>query len=277
MRNEHRYHRFRISKGNGKYRQITAPNEDLKMEQDTFLREVLYQVMPHDAANGFVPNRSIVTNAEPHIGQRIVLNVDIKDFFGSTKRKAIERALVRFYTGEGQIAIEDIEDKIDLVTYYGYLPQGSPASPHLANMVMYDFDVWLTSECRKYGLQYTRYADDITVSGDHIPKGLLNEIRTQLKGYGYRLAPNKIHFTGKHQRQMVTGLVVNEKVQLPRSTRRWFRAVLHNGGLQGLEDMLEKSDKDYDQIMGLIGLQALYDKELAQKQIKALQEIGGAK
>jgi RNA-directed DNA polymerase len=271
MGNENRYHRFRISKGNGKYREITAPDEDLKMEQDTFLREVLYTVMPHNAANGFVPNRSIVTNAEPHTGQNVVLNIDIKDFFGSTKRKAIRNVLSRFYSDK--IPASQIEDKVDLVSYRGYLPQGSPASPHIANMALYDFDTWLSKECDDKGLKYTRYADDITVSGNFIPKGFLGEILGKLREYGYAPAPNKIHFTKKHQRQIVTGLVVNKKVQLPRTTRRWFRAVLHSGGTLGLDQMLQKSNKDYDQILGLIGLQALYDKELASKQIKELQSI----
>ena len=271
MGNENRYHRFRISKGNGKYRQITAPNEDLKMEQDTFLREVLYTVMPHNAANGFVPNRSIVTNAEPHTEQNVVLNIDIKDFFGSTKRKAIKNVFSRFYSDK--ISAAQMDEKIDLVSYRGYLPQGSPASPHIANMALYDFDCWLSEACAENGLKYTRYADDITVSGDFIPKGFLGQILGKLREYGYQPAPNKIHFAKKHQRQVVTGLVVNKKVQLPRSTRRWFRAVLHSGGLLGLDQMLEKSDKDYDQILGLIGLQALYDKELAAKQIKELQLI----
>ena len=266
---DNQYHRFPISKGNGKVRWITAPSDELKAKQTEFLTEVLYTEMPHQSATGFVPGLSIVDNARPHTNKKKVLNIDIKDFFGSTKAKSVRSVLANFYGLKGS----DLDDKVALCTWRGELPQGSPCSPHIANMVLYKFDQWLSDKCSRKGLSYTRYADDVTISGDYIPKGLVSEIRKRLFSMGYRLAEHKIHINGQHRRQVVTGLVVNQKVQLPRALRKWIRAVLHSGATQGLETMLERSDKDFEQIQGYIGLQALYNKHTATIQLQQLKEI----
>ena len=138
---------------------------------------------------------------------------------------------------------------------------------------MFKFDQWLLEQCEEHNLAYTRYADDITISGEYIPKGMIGTIRNKLRQIGYRLAEHKVHINGQHRRQMVTGLVVNKKVQLPRTLRKWIRAVLHSGATQGVETMLERSDKDFEQIQGYIGLQALYDKKIATIQLTQLKEI----
>ena len=266
---DNEYNRFPISKGNGKVRWITAPSEELKQKQTDFLNDVLYSKMPHKCATGFIPGLSIVDNAKPHVGKNKVLNIDIKDFFGSTKAKAVRDVLSDVYALKGL----DLDDKVALCTWRGELPQGSPCSPHIANMVLYKFDQWLSDKCSEKGLSYTRYADDITISGDFIPYGMIGLIRKRLRSFGYQLAEHKIHINGQHRRQLVTGLVVNKKVQLPRTLRKWIRAVLHSGATQGLATMLERSDKDFEQIQGYIGLQALYNKQTATLQLQQLKEI----
>ena len=171
---DNQYHRFPISKGNGKVRWITAPSDELKAKQTEFLTEVLYTEMPHQSATGFVPGLSIVDNARPHTNKKKVLNIDIKDFFGSTKAKSVRSVFANFYGLKGS----DLDDKVALCTWRGELPQGSPCSPHIANMVLYQFDQWLSYKCSRKGLSYTRYADDVTISGDYIPKGLVSEIQS---------------------------------------------------------------------------------------------------
>ena len=265
---DERYHRFPISKGNGKLRWITAPNDELKEQQIQFLNEVLYTKMPHSIATGFVPGKSIFDNAVLHVNQKIVVNIDIRDFFGSTKEKTVRVVLKRYgFSGS------DLDDKVHLCCWMGELPQGSPASPHVANMALYSFDEWLFSTCQDLGLQCSRYADDITISGDTLPKGLVSSIRQKLKSYGYRIAEDKVHIRGQNSRQLVTGLVVNKKVQLPRSVRKWLRAVLHRGETLGYQSMLDESNKDGQQIMGYIGLQALYDKQLAKEQVLRFKSL----
>ncbi len=264
-----KYKRFPISKGNGKVRWITAPNDDLKSMQTDFLRDVLYAKMPHSCATGFVPGLSIVDNAKRHVNKRLVLNIDIKDFFGSIKSKSVQSVLKEHYGLSGSY----LDDKVSMCTWKGELPQGSPCSPHIANMALWDFDHWLSDLCEEFELTYSRYADDLTISGDTIPKGLVSKIRLKLGSLGYKLAENKIHINGQHRRQMVTGLVVNKKVQLPRSIRKWIRAVLHSGTELGLDTMLEKSNKEFQQIQGYVGLQALYDKQTATDQLQILKQI----
>ena len=218
------YRIYRLSKGNGKFRIIKAPSDELKEIQNRLLHELFYTVMPHDVAHGFVPNRSILTNAEPHVGQRIVANFDITDFFPSTKQKMVKAVLKRHYN------LSDADGKLvaGLCCLHGELPQGAPTSPHLANLAMWDADVRLLELSNEHNLNYTRYADDMTFSGEWTPEGLPKLVGQIIKDYGYRLAPHKIKFYGQHRRQMVTGLVVNQKINIPREIRKRLRAILHD-------------------------------------------------
>lgn len=263
------YHTFKIAKGNGRFRFITAPCEELKTRQSVFLDRVLYTKMPHKCAHGFVPGRSIVTNAQKHVSKRIVLNIDIRDFFPSVTSDMVRDVLVNHYGFKGEM----LDDATNMLTYKGALPQGAPTSPHVANMALYEFDKWVDRVCSPFGLSYTRYADDLTFSGEYIPQGFVSLLRKKLKSIGFAVAEDKVHLNGRDKRQMVTGLVVNEKVSLPRSVRRWLRAVLHSGKSAGAENMLNKSDKTLEQIQGYIGLQSLLDHDTFVQQLSELNTI----
>ena len=263
------YHIYKISKGNGKFRVIKAPNDELKEIQNRLLHEVFYTVMPHDVAHGFVPNRSILTNAKPHVGQRMVANFDITDFFPSTRQKMVGAILKRHYGMSGVIA----KLVAGLCCLHGELPQGAPTSPHLANLAMWDADVRLLELSTSHNLNYTRYADDMTFSGAWTPEGLPKLVGQIIKDYGYRLAPHKIKFYGQHRRQMVTGLVVNEKINIPRKTRKRLRAILHDMETNGPQQALERCAWNEDQLQGFFSLQMMWDRESAKEQMDNLRTL----
>ena len=267
MSTNRNYYKFGIDKGNGKTRWIEAPSALLKRVQKSLLSEVLYKIRPHDAAHGFVPNRSIVTNAAPHVGREWVANFDIKGFFPATTNRLIRDVLSRY---EG---LNDEERKVvlRLVSRNGALPQGAPTSPHIANLAMYKADIKLQRYAIRHGLSYTRYADDITFSGAELPRGMRKYVSRSIRPLGYQIAAGKSKWLPRSKRQMVTGLVVNEKIALPRTERKLLRAIIHDARING-EDALERAGLLLSQLEGKIALQMMWDEESARFQLNELRE-----
>ena len=234
---EQSYHRYPLRTRNRRPRWIEAPTPLLKAVQRRLLERLLYQVHPHATAHGFYPGRSILTNASSHAGKAWVLSCDLKDFFPSTKQAMVETVLNRFH-GCGTEARAAV---LRLVCRRGALPQGAPTSPHLANLAFLDGDEQLSDLGDAHGLAYTRYADDMTFSGDSLPADLEERIVEIVDRTGYRLAKAKTKRMGRHQCQKVTGLVVNDGVKFARSQRRRLRAIRRDVETQGLDVALARS------------------------------------
>ena len=242
-----RYRQFTIPKRSGGTRRILAPGDDLKKLQRCILRRLLARLRVHPAAHGFEPGKSIVTNASPHQGQEIVVRFDLVDFFTSTTRRRVKEYFRRI--GWNRRAAKILTR---LCTHEGGLPQGAPTSPRLSNLINFRFDARLAGMTVALGGAYTRYADDITLSfpkeerdedwvfrsGEPTPFDLTRcprkvnfmraFVRRVAEENGYRVHRRKKQSVRRgHHRQMVTGLVVNDRVNLPRQTRRWLRAVEH--------------------------------------------------
>jgi RNA-directed DNA polymerase len=222
------YQEFSIPKRSGRgMRAIASPAPHLLALQRQILRRLLARLRTHDAAMGFEPGRSIVTNALPHVGRPVVLRFDIRDFFSSTSAQHVQRFFQAI--GWDQAAARRLTE---LCTWRGALPQGAPTSPRLANLVNWRLDARLHGLATRHGAVYTRYADALTFSfvdddRDRI-KYVAYEVKQIVAGEGYRLNLRKLRIIRRHQQQRVTGLVVNERVNLPRSTRRRLRAVEHH-------------------------------------------------
>ena len=216
-----RYHVYPLLMG-PKKRWIEAPDGELKMLQRRLLDRLLYQLEPTPWAHGFTKGKSIVSNAAAHCGRQWVVSLDIKDFFPSVSRQQVAEVL-------GQLLPDERECQLvaDLVTRRGRLPQGAPTSPHLANLVVRSMDERLNKMARSLDWNYTRYADDMSFSGDVEPRSILSEGRKIVSAAGFKLSERKTTMRGQHQRQSVTGLIVNEKLGLPREKRRRLRAMLH--------------------------------------------------
>jgi len=224
------YRTFSIRKKGGGHRKIAAPDDRTKELQRRIDRRLLARLRPHDCATGFRRGFSVVMNALPHAGRPVVVRMDLVDFFGTTRADRIERWLLRL----GWDA-EATEILVRLTTLSGGLPQGAPTSPRLANLVNYRLDARLDGLARAGGTPgvYTRYADDLTFSFAEDRPGqvgpLIQYVKKIVAEHGYRLhIRKKLRIRRSHQRQVVTGLVVNERPNLPRSVRRRLRAVEHH-------------------------------------------------
>lgn len=238
------YQRFLIAKKSGGHRQISAPMPRLKRAQYWVLDNILAKVPVHAAAHGFVPDRSILSNAAPHVGRDVVVNLDLKDFFPTLGWRRVRgkfRGLGYSEAVATLLALICTEPDVDEVELDGQrlflrkgerrLPQGAPTSPALTNLICLRLDKRLAGLAAKLGFTYTRYADDMTfsASGEAAERTgtLLKAVGEIVAAEGFAVHPDKTRIMRKHRRQEVTGLVVNARVNVPRDVLRRFRALLH--------------------------------------------------
>lgn len=213
------YNSYRIKKPKGGFRSITEPKTELRPFL-SILKEELDTFPLSPRVHGFVPGRSTITNALPHRGKRYVLNVDIKDFFPSVKKERLMPAL-ESYANRGLIDSYILPWVEELCFWKGCLPQGAATSPVLSNIYASPLDDDCTLMAHDKGWEFTRYADDITFSGDDSLKERKDNIVAALEvmcgKYGLRLNPKKTKLMPYYQCQKVTGIVVNnDKLTLAR-------------------------------------------------------------
>ncbi|MDA7418010.1 reverse transcriptase family protein [Xenophilus arseniciresistens] len=249
------YRRFTLPKKSGGERLISAPMPRLKRAQYWVLDNILAKVPAHDAAHGFLPGRSIAGNAQPHCGQDVVINLDVKDFFPSIAFGRIKGVFMHLGYGESVatvLALLCSENRADELQVDGerwfvggtaaqrVLPQGAPTSPMLTNLLCRRLDRRLAGLARALGFAYTRYADDLSfsASGEAAQRvgTLLRRVRWTLREEGFELHPEKERVMRRGARQEVTGIVVNAaQPGVSRQSRRALRAALHRAKGEGLE------------------------------------------
>jgi RNA-directed DNA polymerase len=260
------YTRRWVAKGDGSARLLEAPKRELKDMQRLVLRQVLDRIPPHPAAHGFRPGRSALTAAAAHAGRAVVVRLDLESFFASVSAgrafglfrlagypEAVAHALAGLCTTATPLAVlqgappanrerpATVERRRRLLQRLAgpHLAQGSPTSPALANLVAHRLDRRLAGVARAWRATYTRYADDLVFSGDrglgtaadHLA-GVVAEIA---RDEGFRLHDGKTRVRTAAQRQVVTGLVVNERPQVARHEVDRLRAVLHDAARRGPE------------------------------------------
>ena len=237
------YRRFAMPKKTGGERIISAPMPRVKRLQYWVLDNILAKVPLHDAAHGFIPGRSIVSNAQPHVGKAVVINLDLKNFFPSISLPRIKGVFkelgysAQLATTLGLICtetpVEEVSvdgEKFFVATGERALPQGAPSSPALTNILCRRLDARVQACAAKLGFAYTRYADDLTFSGDAAARKLAGKLLWRIKQIiadeGFTPHPEKQHVMSDAHCQSVTGIVVNKKLSLDRDTLRRFRATL---------------------------------------------------
>lgn len=241
------YIRYKIPKRSGGERSIAAPKPILKRAQRNILDLILSKVEIADVAHGFLKNKSIITNAKNHSSlPKLIINIDIKDFFPSITFERI-RGMYKSLGYSGYIAsilaiictfcermaIEVDEKTRFVATTKRILPQGSPASPMITNIICRRMDSRLEGLSKKFSFTYTRYADDMSFSTQEENKdelarfyGLIQKI---IKEEGFEINRLKTRFLRRNNQQNVTGLVVNnESLGIPRKWIRQLRAAIHN-------------------------------------------------
>lgn len=252
------YVRFQIPKKSGGTRDIWAPQPKLAAAQAWILENVLSKVPVGPVAHGFIPGRSTVTNAAPHVKRAIVVNVDLRDFFPTITfprvrglfealgySPAVATVFALLCTEAPRRDVEYSGKKYFVATGPRALPQGACTSPALSNLAAWTLDRRLGGVAAKLGWTYTRYADDLTFSGDTlVPKGeknpksvgwLLARTRHVCEAEGFEVNEKKVRVQRRNTAQIVTGVVVNEKPSTSRAERRKLRAILHHARFEGLE------------------------------------------
>ena len=225
----------------------------LKQAQYWILENILNKIPVHDAVHGFRSDRSIVTNALPHVGADVVINFDLEDFFPSISYKRVKGLFRSFGYSEAAATISGLicteaelaEVELDGKTYYvalgdRYLPQGSPASPAITNIMCRRLDRRLTQMGQQWEFVYTRYADDLTFSTSaKNPRicNLLKNTESIVNHEGFKINQQKTRVLRKSSQQEVTGIVVNEKLNVDRHTLKRFRATLHQIEVNGMENI----------------------------------------
>ncbi len=234
-----------VPKRSGGTRQLAVPKAQTRAAQDWVCREILDHIPVEDCAHGFVRGRSILTNAQPHAGRGLVVNLDLEDFFPS----------ISFATVDGLFEwmgySKDVAWHLAMLCTcrHGWrrcLPQGAPTSPGIANLICWKLDRRLAALAQRFGCAYTRYADDLTFSGDADFQASLGRFLPLVGRIcaeeGFRLNAKKTRFMHRSGRQSVTGLVVNDKPNLPRREVRRLRATLHNCRLHGVLSQNRSND-----------------------------------
>ena len=216
------YQEFWMRKRSGGYRMISAPDKDLQAIQSTIYSRILSSVtIVHPAAVGFRCGRSVVDNAAPHLGKRYVLKMDIHDFFGSIQSPRVRQTFKKIGYPENVSKVLGA-----LCCLHRHLPQGAPTSPALSNIVGYEMDRKLAALAAEYGVTYTRYADDLTFSGDVFPKEqIIPQVKRIIRDEKFEPNHKKTHFMNQSSRKIITGVSVASGVKLtiPKSKKREIR------------------------------------------------------
>lgn len=245
---ETHYHPVVISKKSGGRRKLLVPDALLRTIQRNLLHHVLEEFQISEFACAYKKGTSIVDNARPYVGAKLVLKLDIQDFFDQ-----ITWILVYQNAFPGTHFPPAIRKMLtEFCCVRGRLPQGAPTSPTVSNLVMRPFDVHMGEWCREREIRYTRYCDDLTFSGVFAPEEVIRKVRGFLQVYGFELNRKKTRVLGRGNAQSVTGIVVNEKAQVSRAYRRKLRQEVYLFDRYGIKTE-EGPKNDEKERMRLLG------------------------
>lgn len=220
------YKTYSIKKKSGKKRTISQPSRKLKGLQSWILVHILNKVKVSSSCKGFEKNSSTLDNALPHKGTTIILSLDLKDFFPSISRKQIYNIFKSLgYNSNISTILTNI------CTYNNSLPQGSPCSPKLANLVTWRLDLRIQGYVGKRGINYTRYADDLTFSGLSPAKvvKILPMVKSIIKNEDFEVNNAKTRIAGSSRAKIVTGLVISgDNIGIGKQKYKKLRAKIHH-------------------------------------------------
>jgi RNA-directed DNA polymerase len=265
-REQLRNYRYRMvpRRAGGLPRLLEIPKARLKQISRWILREILDQVPAHTAAHGFRPGRSVLTHADLHVGQEMVITLDLADFFATVRaarvaaifrglgyRAEVARLLAGLCTNvvplevwaslEASATVDEAASgrrhRLERMLASPHLPQGAPASPALANLAAFGLDRRLTGLGARFGLSYSRYADDLTFSGVRLSSRrrllLIAMVAEIAVAEGFAVNPAKTRLASAASRQTVCGVVVNAHPNLVRAEYDRLAATIHNVAVHG--------------------------------------------
>lgn len=236
------YRAWLVPKGDGRHRLIEAPKPRLRQMQLKVLNEILARIPAHPAAHGFVRGRGVLSFAKPHQQAAVLLRFDLRDFFPGIRRARVEavfrsmgysssvsKCLANLCTS---VCPAELAKQAGEIYQQRRLPQGAPTSPGLANYCAYRLDARLAGLAAAAGGFYSRYADDLALSGDQNfarhATWVRREVNAIVQDEGFRLNQQKTKTLGRGQRQLAAGIVLNAGTHVPREDRKRLEAILTN-------------------------------------------------
>ena len=267
------YRSFSVPKKSGGVRQIEAPCKRLKEMQRWIKDEIVDKFVVSEYATGFRKNMSIVDNARKHVGKELVINIDIKDFFPSVTYADV--FLMFIYIGYRK-------DVAHLLTKLctnaeNVLPQGSPASPSISNHILLKLDKRLGKLAESIGADYSRYADDITISGRKGVSTIIPLVEKIVEEEGFQVNKNKTRLQYNNQRQEVTGLIVNKKISVSMEIENEIRNAIYFIKKYGIDDHMKHigCNKSFyrEHLYGIAYFINMVDAGKGKKYLEQLDEI----
>jgi hypothetical protein len=268
-----RHYTYRwVKKRSQGYRLLETPKRQLKALQRMIAQNLLSRVPPSAAAHGFVRARSVLSFVEPHVGQRVVLRLDLEDFFSEIVQARVRAVFARVgypsavahklagvccAPAPGDVLREqprldgDPQARFQQAARLGkaHLPQGAPSSPALSNLVAFRLDRRLAGLARAAGADFTRYADDLAFSGGRsFERGLstfIARVAAIASEEGFRVRYRKTRVMRSGDRQMLAGLVINRRINVSRSEYAVLRALLHNAARFGPDSQNRAKHPDF--------------------------------
>jgi len=187
------YKTIKIPKKTRGDRKLSVPISTLKYIQKWILKNILYEVPSSEYVTGFEKKMSIMENAKRHLNKECIINIDLKDFFPSITNKMVYSIFC--YLGYSR---EMCNIFTTICTYKKVIPQGAPTSPKLANLCCKQLDKRIGALCKKYGATYSRYADDITISGNKYIKNMLKTVQLIVEDEKFQLNHDKTNYKKKY-------------------------------------------------------------------------------
>lgn len=254
----------------------------MRVAQFRILKEVLEQVVVPEYVYAFEKEKSIPVMAALHVGKKVVVSLDLKDFFTSIKQYHVDQLLQHLGFDE-----KPARTVSELCTYKSFVPQGALTSPKLSNIVTaFTFGPLVKEYCDSKGYTVTIYADDITISADHKLDGqdgretvtqIIEFITNTVNSFGFKINREKIKVMKPYQRQYVCGAVVNQKVNMQKSERHKLRAIVYNVEKNGLEAEAAKSnlpvDKFVSKTMGRLNWFAQLNPEAGAREKERFKQV----
>jgi len=222
MHTSYFYRDFDIIKKNGKKRSISEPLPSLKEIQVWILKDIMEKVPVSPFAKAYKPKTRLLENLKFHKNQQKVFTLDLENFFPSIKMELVEKVFLEL--GYSKMVANLLAK---LCTRDNALPQGAPTSPYLSNIIFKEADVIIADYCKQRKIRYTRYADDLSFSGDFDENELLDKVTNVVENLNLSINKSKTRLMTPDKRQTVTGIVVNDKPQVAFNKRNELRQAMY--------------------------------------------------